>query len=117
MLPAAAGWEDDCRPTYALARNASVPPAAADCGRCRTVRRAVAGHAWTCERASRTADFFVVVGSSLAVGPANLCPEFALANGRGWSSSTRRPPPRLPGGVGYPRQGRRVLAAIRKIIG
>lgn len=31
--------------------------------------------------ASHEADFFLVVGSSLAVGPANLCPEFALDGG------------------------------------
>ena len=33
------------------------------------------------ESISRNADFFVVLGSSLAVSPANYCPQLALDNG------------------------------------
>jgi NAD-dependent deacetylase len=84
MLPAAAGWEDDCR------AGRYRPGKECVCSACGGGLRPdvvlfgepLPADAWdAAERASRTADFFVVVGSSLAVGPANLCPEFALANG------------------------------------
>ncbi len=84
LLPAAAGWEDDYRAGRYL------PGKECACSACGGGLRpdvvlfgeSLPAAAWeTAERASRAADFFVVVGSSLAVGPANLCPEFALANG------------------------------------
>ena len=42
---------------------------------------------------SEKADFFVVVGSSLAVSPANICPEIAVANGAKLLIINREPTP------------------------
>ncbi|MZP30921.1 NAD-dependent protein deacylase [Heliobacterium undosum] len=84
MLPARSDWEadyqegryrrgDECR-----------------CPRCRGMLRpdvvlfgeGLPEEAWTeAVRWSRQADFFVVVGSSLAVSPANLCPLWAVERG------------------------------------
>ncbi|MDR7866167.1 MAG: NAD-dependent deacylase [Sporomusaceae bacterium] len=84
LLPATLGWEED----YRAGRYR--PGGECACTACGGGLRpdvvlfgeSLPADAWgAAERASRAADFYVVVGSSLAVGPANLCPEFALASG------------------------------------
>ena len=42
---------------------------------------------------SQEADFFIVIGSALAVSPANLCPEMAQRNGAGLLIINREPTP------------------------
>ncbi len=84
LLPAAPGWEED----YRAGRYR--PGGECSCTVCGGGLRpdvvlfgeSLPEAAWEeAANASRAADFYVVVGSSLAVGPANLCPEFALASG------------------------------------
>ncbi len=84
LLPAEPGWEEAYRAgRYRPGRECTCP----HCGgglRPDVVLfgESLPGAAWEeAARASRAADFFVVVGSSLAVGPANLCPAFALESG------------------------------------
>lgn len=84
MLPATAGLEDD----YRAGRYR--PGTECRCAKCGVNLRpdvvlfgeSLPDDAWTAAaQASRAADFFVVVGSSLTVGPANLCPAYALEGG------------------------------------
>lgn len=83
LLPAAPGWEED----YRAGRYRPGPECR--CPACGGGIRpdvvlfgeSLPEDAWaTAAEASRAADFFVVVGSSLTVGPANLCPAFAAEN-------------------------------------
>lgn len=84
LLPAAPGWEE----AYRAGRYRPGPEC--ECGVCRGPLRpdvvlfgeALPEEPWSAAvRASRAADLYVVVGSSLVVGPANLCPEIALGAG------------------------------------
>ncbi|HWQ61696.1 MAG TPA: NAD-dependent protein deacylase [Negativicutes bacterium] len=84
LLPATPGWEDD----YRAGRYRPGPECR--CSRCGGSIRpdvvlfgeSLPEGAWAAAvEASRAADLFVVVGSSLTVGPANLCPSIALEDG------------------------------------
>lgn len=84
MLPASEGWQSD----YATGRYRYGDEC--KCSKCGGLLRpevVMFGEALPeaarkeAESISRNADFFVVLGSSLAVSPANYCPQLALNNG------------------------------------
>ena len=84
MLPASEGWQSD----YATGRYRYGDEC--KCSKCGGMLRpevvmfgeSLPEAAWKeAESISRNADFFVVLGSSLAVSPANYCPQLALDNG------------------------------------
>ncbi len=84
LLPAAPGWEEAYQAGRYLPGRECACPACGGSLRPDVVLfgEALPPAAWDeAVNASKAADLFVVVGSSLAVGPANLCPEFALAGG------------------------------------
>lgn len=84
ILPIADGWQSD----YAAGRYRYGEEC--KCSKCGGLLRpevvmfgeSLPETAWKkAETISKKADFFVVLGSSLAVSPANYCPQLALANG------------------------------------
>lgn len=84
LLPATPGWEDDYRAGRYQPGPECLCPACGGSIRPDVVLfgESLPPDAWAAAmQASQAADFFVVVGSSLAVGPANLCPAFALEGG------------------------------------
>ncbi|MDT8903745.1 NAD-dependent deacylase [Anaeroselena agilis] len=84
LLPARTGWEEEYRSGRYRPGKECICPGCGGSLRPDVVLfgESLPGDAWDeAARVSRAADLFVVVGSSLAVGPANLCPEFALESG------------------------------------
>ena len=84
LLPAAPGWEQDYR------QGRYKPGPECCCPSCQGKLRPdvvlfgeqLPEHAWQAAvRASHEADLFVVIGSALAVSPANYCPQVALNQG------------------------------------
>jgi NAD-dependent deacetylase len=84
LLPTSPDWEEAYRAGRYLPGKERSCPACGDGLRPDVVLfgEALPQEAWDeAVSACKAADFFVVIGSSLAVAPANLCPEFALAGG------------------------------------
>ncbi|MDU4961818.1 MAG: NAD-dependent deacylase [Sporomusaceae bacterium] len=83
LIPAQAGWEAGCQAGFHYGKEC-------ECSQCGGLLRpdvvlfgeSLPVSPWEEAVAhSQAADFFVVIGSSLAVSPANLCPQLAVQNG------------------------------------